>query len=249
MKVAGLDIGSRSIELVVLENGKIDITMQADSGFDPLARAMKLLEGVEYDHMVATGYGRQLARVHMGAETVTEIKAYAFGARFLFPEARAILDVGGQDSKAIALNEAGKIVKFEMNDKCAAGTGRFLEVMAQSLGYDLSEMGEQALNAKNSVNINSMCTVFAESEVISLVTRGHDRRDVALGLHKAIARRCAGMLRRVMKTGPLVFAGGVAQNQCMVALMSEFLGQKPLVPKDPQMVGAIGAALIGSKNY
>ena len=246
MYCVGIDIGSRTIEVVVLKGKEIVRVGQADSGFDPLAQANKLLKGVEHNHMVATGYGRKLAEAYLGAETVTEIKAYAVGGRFLFPEARAILDIGGQDSKAIALSDEGKILKFEMNDKCAAGTGKFLEVMAQTLGYSLSEMGKEALNAKNYIKINSMCTVFAESEVTSLITSGHDRRDIALGLHRSIARRCLGMLKRVMREGPVLFAGGVARNQCMVSLLKKALDCEVLIPDDPQIVGALGAAIIAS---
>ena len=244
MRFAGLDIGSRSIELVVLENNTVVLKRQAPSGFNPLAQARELLKDVQHNHMVATGYGRKLAEASLGAQVVTEIKAYAVGARFLFPEARAILDIGGQDSKAIALSEQGRILKFEMNDKCAAGTGKFLEIMADTLGYDLSELGEEALKYRAEVKINSMCTVFAESEVISLINSGHDRRDIAMGLHRSIARRAASMLKRVMREGPVVFAGGVARNVCMVQLIREALGTRVLVPDDPQMVGALGAALI-----
>ena len=248
MRYAGLDIGSRSIELVVLEDSKLVVKKQADSGFDPLAQAKKLLKGVEHNYMVATGYGRSLAEVHLDADTVTEIKAYAVGARFLFPEVRAILDIGGQDCKAIALSNEGRVLKFEMNDKCAAGTGKFLEVMAQTLGYDLYELGQEALRSRKNIKINSMCTVFAESEVTSLINSGHDRCDIAMGLHRSIARRNIGMLKRVMREGPILFAGGVAKNACMVQLIKEAFDCDVLVPTDPQMVGALGAAIIARKS-
>ena len=248
MRCAGLDIGSRSIELVVLEDKKIIVKKQAESGFDPLAQARKLLEGVEHNHMVATGYGRSLAEVYLSADTVTEIKAYAVGARFLFPETRAILDIGGQDCKAIALSAEGRVVKFEMNDKCAAGTGKFLEVMAQTLGYELDELGREALESTRDIKINSMCTVFAESEVTSLINSGHDRRDIAMGLHRSIARRSIGMLKRVLKEGPILFAGGVARNVCMVQLIKEAFDCDVLIPRDPQIVGALGAALIAANQ-
>ena len=134
MRFAGIDIGSRTIELVVLKDGKIIESKQADSGFDPMAQAGEIIEGVEHDHIMATGYGRHLFELSFDAPTVTEIKAYAVGARFLFSEVRTILDIGGQDSKAISVNNEGKVVKFEMNDRCAAGTGKFLEIMANTLG-------------------------------------------------------------------------------------------------------------------
>lgn len=172
MRYAGIDIGSRSIELVLLEDEKIIESKQADSGFDPLTRAKELLEGVEHDRIMATGYGRHLFELSFDAPTVTEIKAYAVGANALSPDVRTILDIGGQDSKAIALNENGKVIKFEMNDRCAAGTGKFLEIMAHALGFGMDEFGVEALNATKEIQISSMCTVFAESEVTSLVAKG-----------------------------------------------------------------------------
>ena len=248
MRCAGIDIGSRTIELVVLKDAEIIETRQGDSGFDPMARAMELLQGVTHDHMMATGYGRHLFELSFDAPTVTEIKAYAVGARFLFTDVQTILDIGGQDSKAISLNASGKVAKFEMNDRCAAGTGKFLEIMAQTLGYSLDDFGAEALKAVNEMQISSMCTVFAESEVTSLVSRGEDRRDIALGLHRSVVRRALGMLKRVTVKKPILFAGGVARNPCMRRLLEEALGVPILVPENPQMVGAIGAALMASEG-
>jgi len=247
MRCAGIDIGSRTIELVVLRNGEIIENRQADSGFDPLTRAKKLLMGVGHDHIMATGYGRHLFELSFDAPTVTEIKAYGIGARMLFPNVRTILDIGGQDSKAIALNEKGKIIKFEMNDRCAAGTGKFLEIMAHALGFGLDEFGTEALMATKDLRINSMCTVFAESEVTSLVAKGENRREIALGLHRSVVRRAVGMLKRVSFDGNIFFAGGVAKNFCICNLLEEALEQKIIVPRDPQMVGAIGAACLAGK--
>jgi predicted CoA-substrate-specific enzyme activase len=247
MRYAGIDIGSRSIELVVLENEKIIESKQADSGFDPLTRAKELLEGVEHDHIMATGYGRHLFELSFDAPTVTEIKAYGVGARMLFPNVRTILDIGGQDSKAITLNENGKITKFEMNDRCAAGTGKFLEIMAHALGFGLDEFGVEALKATKGFHINSMCTVFAESEVTSLVAKGEDRRKIALGLHSSVVRRAIGMLKRVSVEEPIVFAGGVAMNICIRRLLEETLDKKIIVPENPQMIGAYGAAMLAAR--
>ena len=145
MKFAGIDIGSRTIELVVLKDRKIIKIKQADSGFDPMARAKEMLRDVEHDHIMVTGYGRHLFELSLNSPTVTEIKAYAVGAKALFPEVRTILDIGGQDSKVIAVNDEGKVIKFEMNDRCAAGTGKFLEIMAHTLGYSLDQFGVKAL--------------------------------------------------------------------------------------------------------
>jgi len=246
MLSAGIDIGSRTIELVVLEDQEVIETKQVDSGFNPMQQVTKLLDGVAHDHIIATGYGRHLFELSYDAPTVTEIKAYAVGARFLFPEVRTILDIGGQDSKAIAVNEEGKVAKFEMNDRCAAGTGKFLEIMAQTLGYSLDEFGQEALKAGKEIQISSMCTVFAESEVTSLVAKGKDRRAIALGLHRSVVRRASSMLKRVFVEGDIVFAGGVARNPCIVQILQEATGKEILVPEEPQMVGALGAALIAS---
>ncbi|MBW2646081.1 MAG: 3-hydroxyacyl-ACP dehydratase [Deltaproteobacteria bacterium] len=247
MRLAGIDIGSRSIELVVLRDSEIIESRQADSGFDPMAQARKLLDGVKHHHIMATGYGRHLFELCLDAPTVTEIKAYAVGANALFPDVRTILDIGGQDSKAIALNKNGKVMKFEMNDRCAAGTGKFLEIMAHALGFGLDEFGAEALKATKDIQISSMCTVFAESEVTSLVAKGEDRREIALGLHASVVRRAVGMLKRVCPDGNIFFAGGVAKNPCMRNLIENALGQKITVPQNPQMVGALGAAILAGE--
>ena len=247
MKAAGIDIGSRTIEFVVLNEEGVIESKQTDSGFDPMAKANALLSGVDYDRIVATGYGRHLLELSLDAPTVTEIKAYAEGARAFFPEVRTILDIGGQDSKAIAVNGAGKVAKFEMNDRCAAGTGKFLEIMASTLGYAIDDLGREALKADKKIQISNICTVFAESEVTSLLSKGEDRRDIALGLHWAVVRRAAGMLKRVSLDGPIMFAGGVAKNLCMQRLLEESIGKKIIVPQEPQMIGAYGAALLAKQ--
>jgi predicted CoA-substrate-specific enzyme activase len=245
MKYAGIDIGSRTIELVVVASGKIIETHQADTSFDPITEARKLLKGVEYDGIMATGYGRNLFEIDFdNAKTVTEIKAHARGVQAFFKDAQTILDIGGQDSKSIALNGNGRVKKFEMNDRCAAGTGKFLEIMAKNLGFSIEQFGQAALTAQNDLTINSMCTVFAESEVTSLIARGANRKDIARGLHISVVQRAAGMINRVSSQGPIVFSGGVANNPCIRELISQKLGREILVPEMPQMMGALGAALV-----
>jgi predicted CoA-substrate-specific enzyme activase len=243
MRVLGLDIGSRTVEGVWLEDGRVVDAVVLDSGFDPQGVAATLVGRSGHDAIVATGYGRHLAREAFGAEVVTEIKAYALGAHALFPVATSVLDIGGQDTKSIALGAGGKVLDFEMNDKCAAGTGKFLEVMARALGFALDEMAAAALDAEAGIVISSMCTVFAESEVTGLVHRGEDRGRIARGLHESIATRTLGALRRTGAKGPLVFAGGVAKNPAMVALIRNGLDGEVLVPDEAQTVGAYGAAL------
>nr|HID60136.1 3-hydroxyacyl-ACP dehydratase [Desulfobacterales bacterium] len=244
MRLAGIDIGSRTIELVVLKGREVIESRETDSGFDPIMQAKELLEGVAYDRIMATGYGRHIFELYSDAATVTEIKAYAVGARALFPLVRTIMDIGGQDSKAIAVNGAGKVTKFEMNDRCAAGTGKFLEIMASTLGYPLDQFGGEALKAATDIQISSMCTVFAESEVTSLVAKGVDRRDIAMAVHRCVVKRSVAMLKRVSMEEPILFAGGVARNPCMCRLLEQALERDVLVPENPQMVGALGAAIL-----
>lgn len=249
MRFAGIDIGSRTIKLVVLNGRRMALSRREDSGIDPMGRAKGILNGVVYDRIMATGYGRHLFELSFDSPVVTEIKAYAIGATALFPGVRTILDIGGQDSKAIAVNAEGRVTKFEMNDRCAAGTGKFLEIMANTLGYDLDEFGLDALKAEKDIWISNMCTVFAESEVTSLLAKGEDRQDIALGLHWSVVRRVAGMLKRVSVEEPIVFAGGVARNVSMRRLLEEVLEKTIMVPEDPQMVGAYGAALLARKAF
>ena len=247
MRYAGIDIGSRSIELVVLENGNIVESLQADTGFDPMTNARPLLADVSFDRIIATGYGRNLFEISFETETVTEIRAYARGAKKLLPQVGTILDIGGQDTKAISVRDDGRVKKFEMNDRCAAGTGKFLEIMAKALGFSIEEFGQAALDAEKDLAINSMCTVFAESEVTTLIAKGESRVEIARGLHMSVAKRAVTMLKRVSVEGAVVFAGGVANNICMRHMLGDLLQQEVLVPDMPQMVGAYGAALLASE--
>jgi predicted CoA-substrate-specific enzyme activase len=245
-RVVGIDIGSRSVDAVWLEDGTITGSTVLDSTFDPLNVCAEVLANEDYDLLVTTGYGRHSAATRFGATPITEIKAYGLGAHALFAGAAAVLDIGGQDTKVVLLGEGGRVTDFEMNDKCAAGTGRFLEVMARALGYGLDEMGPAALavtRGDDAIHISSMCTVFAESEVTGLLHRGEDRARIALGLHESISRRTLGMLKRVGARAPLVFAGGVARNPAMVHLIRGAFPGQVLTPADSQTVGALGAAL------
>ena len=248
MRCAGIDLGSRTIELVIVEDGSPVVGRQCETGFAPVEEAEKLLAGESYDFLLATGYGRHLfTQTYPESRMVTEIKAVAAGCRQLMSEVDLILDIGGQDAKVIALQTDGKVRKFEMNDRCAAGTGKFLELTAMSLGLPLDRLGEEALKAENRVEISSMCAVFAESEVTSLIGRGANRRDIAMGLHRAIAARAVSMLKRFSVDGAnIAFVGGVALNRCVHRLLEEQLGARVRVPEKPQMVAAFGAALLAS---
>lgn len=244
-RLAGLDIGSRTIALVEWDGQQIRRAEVVDTGTDPVGNARSLLEGRSYDRLVATGYGRNLAvERQLATEVISEIKAYGLGAYHLYPDVGTVLDIGGQDSKVIRVGSGGRVLRFEMNDRCAAGTGRFLENMAHTLGMEVDEFGVHALEAGGQpVHISSMCTVFAESEVVSLIARGKDSRRVALGLHQAIVNRVGGMIRRVGARERFVFAGGVAQNPCLQQLFATSLEISLTVPDEPQIVGALGAAL------
>ena len=250
-RIAGIDIGSRSIELVVLRGPAVSFHAKVSTTFDPKGQCEALLKLAEFDRIVATGYGRKLfasSFQDLQASTITEIQAYALGARHLFPQARTVLDIGGQDTKVIALGGDGKVTKFEMNDRCAAGTGKFLEFMATALQIPLEEFGHFALRSDKRIQINSMCTVFAESEATSLMARGESPENIAMGLHLAIVQRTLAMLRRVGLESPIVFAGGVAHNACVRKLLEEQMQEEVIVPGEPDMVGSLGAALHGQRG-
>ncbi len=239
----GIDLGSRAIKLAVVENGQLVFSEVADSSFEPHQQAREMVSRYPARSIAATGYGRHLAQKNFAAHIITEIKAHALGARHLFPGCRTILDVGGQDSKVISLDGTGRIAQFQMNDKCAAGTGRFMEMMATSLGYSLDEFSQAAGQSEQGVAINSMCAVFAESEVVSLRNRGTAPEVIAKAIHLSIIDRLSSMLERIGLQEDLVFSGGVARNQVLVELLAQRLGRPVHVPESPEIIGAYGAAL------
>jgi predicted CoA-substrate-specific enzyme activase len=241
----GIDLGSRTIKVAALQNGVLVGHHVRESGFDPQGEAKRLLTEFPAERVVATGYGRHLAQRYFAHEVITEIKAHALGARHHFPHCRTILDVGGQDSKVISLSPDGRVASFQMNDKCAAGTGRFLEMMATVLGFSLAEFGIVAGCSQQDVPINSMCAVFAESEVISLKNRGVAPSDIARAIHLAVAGRLVAMLEKIGFGDHIVFTGGVARNPFLLTTLTERLGVQVAVPEHPEIVGALGAALHG----
>ena len=243
----GVDLGSRTVKMAVWDGERLVDHRIAASGFEPHRQAEKMIAGYRVKVVVATGYGRHLAAGHFADAVITEIKAHARGIFHEFPGCSTIVDVGGQDSKVISLDAAGRVSNFQMNDKCAAGTGRFLEIMAASLAYTLEEFGLAALATEHEAQINSMCTVFAESEVISMKNRGIARNRIARAVHSSVADRLAGMLARIGHGDPVAFSGGVARNPCMVELLEKRLqGVRVLVPELPDITGALGAALHGT---
>lgn len=243
----GVDLGSRTTEIIELADGMICHSEIFETGHDPLPLVKESLKRFKNSLVVATGYGRHLISENFGTHRVTEIKACAKGSHFLFPSCRTVLDMGGQDSKLIYMDEKGTVIDFEMNDRCAAGTGKFLEFMAQTFSMDIEAFIQTAQEATNYVSINSMCTVFAESEVISLITSGKSKEEIALGLHISIATRLHAMIAKISLEEDILFVGGGAKNDCLHALLEEKLRRTIKRPQEPQMVVALGAALIASE--
>jgi (R)-2-hydroxyacyl-CoA dehydratese activating ATPase len=243
VRAAGIDIGSRHIKLVLLGGRESIEFHKRETGHEPLSICNELIQCTQPDRLIATGYGRCLLELDGSAQTMTEIKAVAKAAREFFPSCRTIVDIGGQDTKAIRLNRDGGVVSFEMNDRCAAGTGKFLEIMAKALGYELDAMGSQCHENGEKLRINSMCTVFAESEVISLIAKGVRREAIAGALHQSIVNKVVSLILRVGLDKDLVFAGGCARNPCLKGMLEDRLQCPVLVNDQPDMLTAFGAAL------
>lgn len=253
MLVAGIDIGSITTEALLFDNergvaGYSILHTGADSRKTAEAALEKVLASPgksrsDISYIVSTGCGRR--RADFAQESITEITCIAKGVNHLFPEARTIIDIGGQDTKVIRVDNRGRVVEFEMNDKCAAGTGRFLEVMAKALDVDLDTIGEVSLQHKKELTISSICTVFAESEVVSLVSEGERLEDILYGIHAAIADRTVGLLNRLGGVeSDVVMAGGVAKNVGVVKALERVLGVPIKIYGEPQIVGALGAAIL-----
>jgi len=248
---AGVDVGSTQTKAVVIdEDGQIigrslvdtgaNVIQAAQNAFDEALRAKGLSEQ-EVEYVIGTGYGRY--RVTFGNDQVTEISCHARGAVHLFPNTRTVVDMGGQDTKAILVSENGEIVDFCMNDKCAAGTGRFLGAASAALDIPLDNLGEVALRSTHPVKISTTCTVFAESEVLSWLGKGKTIEDILWGVHRSIATRSIGLMRRVGIEDEITFTGGVSRNSAMVAALEQNCGKKMNVSEDCQFIGALGAAL------
>jgi predicted CoA-substrate-specific enzyme activase len=248
---AGIDIGSTMTKIVIMNQallasvigptGPEHRKLANEVMEEALAKANLPFEAITY--VVATGYGR--INVPFADKQITEISCHARGVGYLLPEVRTVIDIGGQDCKGIKLNDNGQAVDFVMNDKCAAGTGRFLEVTAEELGVRLENMGRLSLEAKNKVEISSTCTVFAAQEVVAKLSAGVPLPDIIAGLHEAIATRIYGMVRRLKIEREVALTGGGAKNIGLVKALEAKLGFPALVPTEPLLTGAIGAALLG----
>jgi (R)-2-hydroxyacyl-CoA dehydratese activating ATPase len=253
MSTAGIDIGSITAKAAVFDSGKLVATKVIFTGYNAEAAGQKVYEevlneaGINKDaiaKIVSTGYGRN--SVKFADKSYTEIMCHAAGAHYLNPHIHSIIDIGGQDSKAILLDDNGKVKNFIMNDKCAAGTGRFLEVMARAMEVNLDEFGAMSIKSKQPSNISSLCTVFAESEVISLIAKGEQRQDIIAGIHESIAARISSMVGRVGLKEPVMVTGGVARNIGVVHALEKKLGMKIEVSPYAQANGAIGAAILAA---
>lgn len=255
MITAGIDSGSVSTKGAIINDGELLASTIIPTGYNVKTSAESALDilltetGInrsDITSLIATGYGRK--RIDFADQSVTEITCHAAGAHFQNPEIRSIIDIGGQDCKAILIDSRGNVANFVMNDKCAAGTGRFLEVMARALEVDLDQFGTISLTADNPASISSLCTVFAESEVISLIACGESRKNIIAGIHLSIGSRVAAMAGRAGVNGSILLTGGVANNIGVVKALEEKTGKPIEIPQYPQVNGAIGAALIAEKK-
>jgi (R)-2-hydroxyacyl-CoA dehydratese activating ATPase len=254
MICAGIDAGSRTIKVVLFDDGTGRVVGRAlaDQGVEQASLASLLFDGLLREHgltrtdvarVVATGYGRNV--IDIADTTITEITCHARGVRHVMPGAATVIDIGGEDSKLIRLDKNGRVRDFAMNDRCAAGTGRFLEVVANRLDTNLQTLGEMASRSRKPAAISSMCVVFAETEIIGLLAARTSREDIVAGVQAAIAARVAGMAGRNVDA-PIVFTGGVALVSGMKTALESVLGKTVALAPDPQMTGALGAALLAA---
>ena len=256
MYTCGIDVGSVSAEAVILDrqDGKNDIaayiitptggdSKEAATNVFNLALEKSGLSAGDITSVVATGYGR--LNIPFATKNITEISCHARGVINYFPGVRTVIDIGGQDSKVIKLDSKGNPIDFLMNDKCAAGTGRFLEVMAKALDIDLRNFAEIFAGTSQKVDISSTCTVFAESEIVSLIGHGVGKNSIVKGLVYSITSRIISMVERIGLEEPVCMTGGVAKNLAVVSALEEKLNLKIKVPQEPQITGALGAALLG----
>jgi len=255
MLVAGIDIGSRGAKGVILEDDQILSYSICDTGPESAKTAQLTMEAAinetglsleDFSYIVATGYGRVL--VPFANTNISEISCHARGAHWYFPSVRTILDMGGQDCKAINCDENGRVTNFIMNDKCAGGTGRFLEVIADVLQVPLEEIGPLSLESTQDFPFSTVCAVFAKSEALSLLKKGVAKSDILAGLHDAITVRCHNLLKRISIEKDFTITGGIPKNIGMVDKIKKKVGLEPLLAPDPQIIGALGAALFAQER-
>ena len=255
MFVAGIDIGSRGSKAVIMEDSRMVSSSICETGPESSKTARFTIDAAlngtglsleDIGYVVATGYGRIL--VPFAKANVSEISCHARGANWYFPSVRTILDMGGQDCKAINCDENGRVTNFIMNDKCAGGTGRFLEVIADVLQVPLDEIGDLSLKSTQDVAFSTVCAVFARSEALALLRKGVSRCDILAGLHDAIAVRCLNLLKRIVIDKDFTVTGGISKNIGMVEKIKNKVGLEPVLAPDPQIIGALGAALFAREK-
>jgi predicted CoA-substrate-specific enzyme activase len=251
MIVAGCDVGSLTAKAVIMEEGKILASEIIRAGTRPALSAQEVMDktmqkvGLSMEKIawcVGTGYGRKQIPFAHGEES--EIACHGRGAVWSAPSVRTIVDIGGQDAKAIKVDDRGNVIRYIYNDKCASGTGRFLEIMADALGIALDDLGELARSATNPVTLSNQCVVFAETEIISLVNEGRNVADIIAGLHRALANRAAAMVGSIVAEEEVAMTGGVAKNAGMFRALETALGVSIRRIEHPQLNGAVGAALL-----
>ncbi len=254
MITAGIDIGSITAKAALVEDGRLLGSRVVFTGYSASTAGQRVYDELlkslgksreDVRAVVSTGYGRN--SVEFADKALTEIICHGAGAHFLNPEIRGIIDVGGQDSKAMVIDSEGRVKDFAMNDKCAAGTGRFLEVMARALEVDLDRMGAISLEADSPSKVSSICTVFAESEVISMIAKQHTRQNIIAGIHESAASRVAALATKVGVREPVMMTGGVAKNIGMVRALEQRLNISIMVNDSAQENGAIGAAVLAAQ--
>lgn len=250
MYTIGIDMGSVGTKAVLFKDGICDQEI-IPTGWSPKSAGSKVFETLiernniqkeDIDYIVTTGYGRK--SLDFKDKAVTEITCHAKGAHYLHSETRTILDIGGQDSKVISIDEKGTVSEFLMNEKCAAGTGRFLQVMGNLLEYEMEDFSKLSKEVKPE-KISSMCTVFAESEVVSLLASGASKESIALGILESIAQRASAMLSKVDLKDSIIFTGGVSKSKNLVNLLEDKLKMNVNTSENSQFAGALGAAIIG----
>ena len=251
MLTVGIDVGSATSKAVILKDDDIlsysiiptgpESMDSAQRAFEQALSKAQFISRDDINCIIATGYGRVV--VNFAKETMTELSCHVKGANWLFPSVRTVLDMGGQDCKAIKCDGQGRLLNFAMNDKCAAGTGRFFEIIAKVMDLPLGDIGRLSLETDNEVRISSTCAVFGKSEVASLIRQGRNKSDILGGLHTAVSDRVATLLRRVGITPDLAITGGIAKNAGVVHRIEDRVRCKALIPDEPQIIGALGAAL------
>ncbi|MBI4287373.1 MAG: CoA activase [Chloroflexi bacterium] len=253
MITAGVDVGAETVKVVILKDGEVLASSIVKAGLDRQKSAEEAMGNAlnaakisksNIQKITATGIGRK--EISWATDMVTEIAAAAKGANKLFPSARTVIDIGAEESRGVKVNADGKVIDFAKNEKCAAGVGSFVESMSRAIETTVEQMGPLSLKSDKIIPMNVTCVVFAESEVVSLIHAKQTKEDIARAIHEAIATRTTSMVRRVGIEKDIALIGGVANNPGVIERLTQHLGTAPLVPKDPQLVGALGAALLAA---